>query len=49
VAGRQDLVEGRELVYGQSVTDGCIDWDDSVKVLEILAGAVRQRRLTENQ
>ncbi len=44
VAGRQDLVAGRELVYGQSVTDGCIDWDDSVRALEGLAEAVRQRR-----
>jgi len=45
VAGRQDLVPGQELVYGQSVTDGCIDWDSSVAVLEGLAAAVRQRRL----
>ncbi|MBI3283959.1 MAG: 3-deoxy-7-phosphoheptulonate synthase AroG [Burkholderiales bacterium] len=47
VAGRQDLVPGKELVYGQSVTDGCIDWDASVKVLEGLAEAVRQRRLQQ--
>jgi len=45
VAGRQDLVPGKELTYGQSVTDGCIDWDSSVQVLEGLAEAVRQRRL----
>ena len=45
VAGRQDLVPGKELVYGQSVTDGCISWDDSVGVLEGLADAVKQRRL----
>jgi len=45
VAGRQDLVPGQELVYGQSVTDGCIDWDSSVAVLEGLAAAVRQRRV----
>jgi 3-deoxy-7-phosphoheptulonate synthase len=45
VAGRQDLVPGKELVYGQSVTDGCISWDDSVAVLEGLAEAVKQRRL----
>jgi 3-deoxy-7-phosphoheptulonate synthase len=48
VAGRQDLVPGRELTYGQSVTDGCIDWDASVQVLEGLADAVRQRRLRED-
>lgn len=45
VAGRQDLVPGKELTYGQSITDGCIDWDSSVQVLEGLAAAVRQRRL----
>ncbi|MBK4733303.1 3-deoxy-7-phosphoheptulonate synthase AroG [Noviherbaspirillum pedocola] len=45
VGGRQDLVPGKELTYGQSVTDGCIDWDSSVKVLEGLAAAVQQRRL----
>jgi len=45
VGGRQDLVPGRELVYGQSVTDGCIDWDTSIGVLEGLAEAVKQRRV----
>jgi 3-deoxy-7-phosphoheptulonate synthase len=44
VAGRQDLVEGQPLVYGQSITDGCIDWEDSVRVLQALAQAVRERR-----
>ncbi len=44
IAGRQDLVPGQDLVYGQSVTDGCIDWDSSVQVLERLAQAVRARR-----
>ena len=44
VAGRQDLVEGRSLAYGQSITDGCIDWQTSVDVLEDLAVAVEARR-----
>lgn len=44
VAGRQDIVAGRAPVYGQSVTDGCIGWEDTVAVLETLAGAVRARR-----
>lgn len=44
VAGRQDQVEGRPLVYGQSITDGCIDWDTTVTVLEKLANAVTARR-----
>ncbi len=46
VAGRQDLVPGQPLVYGQSITDGCIDWDSSLKVLEVLAESVRERRRT---
>jgi 3-deoxy-7-phosphoheptulonate synthase len=44
VAGRQDLVPGKPLVYGQSITDGCIDWTSSVAVLERLAAAVQARR-----
>ncbi len=44
LAGRQDLVPGRTLEYGKSVTDACIDWDATVQVLERLAQAVRVRR-----
>jgi 3-deoxy-7-phosphoheptulonate synthase len=44
-AGRQDLVAGRELIYGQSITDACIDWETSVAVLDHLAAAVRARRV----
>ena len=44
VAGRQDLLPGRPLRYGQSITDGCIDWETSVGVLERLAAAVARRR-----
>ena len=44
-AGRQDLLPGKPLVYGQSITDGCIGWDDSRKLLDTLAEAVRKRRI----
>ncbi|GAA0259383.1 3-deoxy-7-phosphoheptulonate synthase [Rhodanobacter caeni] len=44
LGGRQDLVPGQPLVYGQSMTDGCIDWDSSLHVLERLDQAVRRRR-----
>ncbi|MBS0583690.1 MAG: 3-deoxy-7-phosphoheptulonate synthase [Proteobacteria bacterium] len=44
VAGRQDLVEGQPLQYGQSITDGCIAWDTTVRTLDRLAQAVRTRR-----
>ena len=49
VAGRQDLVEGQDLTYGQSITDGCIDWDTTVTALEALAESVTQRRAATNQ
>jgi 3-deoxy-7-phosphoheptulonate synthase len=49
VAGRQDLVPGVDLVYGQSITDGCIDWGTSVDVLEQLSAAVEQRRSLNQQ
>jgi 3-deoxy-7-phosphoheptulonate synthase len=43
-AGRQDIVPGQALEYGKSVTDACIDWDTSVKVLDTLAHGVEARR-----
>ncbi len=43
-AGRQDLVDGRALRYGQSITDACIDWASTVGVLDRLAACVRERR-----
>ena len=44
VAGRQDLIPGKELTYGQSITDGCIGWETTVESLERLAEAVATRR-----
>jgi 3-deoxy-7-phosphoheptulonate synthase len=44
VAGRQDRVGGRPLVYGQSVTDACLGWEDTVGALGVLAASVRARR-----
>ena len=44
VEGRQDLEEGRPLEFGQSITDACLGWDDSVQVLQVLAEAVKKRR-----
>lgn len=43
--GRQDLVPGKPLAYGVSITDACIGWVDSEKLLHQLAAAVRERRL----
>ena len=47
VFGRQDLQPGQtlaDLTYGQSITDGCIGWDDSLRILENLAKGVSARR-----
>ncbi|MGB9030812.1 MAG: 3-deoxy-7-phosphoheptulonate synthase [Acidobacteriaceae bacterium] len=44
VAGAQKLVPGRELVYGQSITDACIGWDETRTLLTELAQAVRAGR-----
>jgi 3-deoxy-7-phosphoheptulonate synthase len=44
VAGAQKLVPGKELVYGQSITDGCIDWNETRTALSELATAVRSGR-----
>jgi 3-deoxy-7-phosphoheptulonate synthase len=44
VAGRQDVVPGMAPTYGQSITDGCIDWDSTVPALHLLADAVAARR-----
>jgi 3-deoxy-7-phosphoheptulonate synthase len=44
VAGRQDVVPGVALTYGQSITDGCIDWETTVSSLNVLANAVETRR-----
>jgi 3-deoxy-7-phosphoheptulonate synthase len=45
VAGAQKLVMGEKLVYGQSITDACIGWDETKDALRELAGAVRSARL----
>lgn len=44
VEGRQDIVPGKELTYGQSITDSCINWDDSLDALKLLADGVIARR-----
>ena len=44
VGGNQDLTSGKPLIYGQSITDACLAWDDSVPLLEMLAEAVQERR-----
>jgi 3-deoxy-7-phosphoheptulonate synthase len=42
--GRQEHAPGKALAYGQSITDACLGWDDSVATLKVLAQAVQARR-----
>ncbi|WP_075180740.1 3-deoxy-7-phosphoheptulonate synthase AroG [Pantoea sp. 1.19] len=44
VEGNQSLDSGEPLVYGKSVTDACIGWEDTEAVLHQLAAAVKARR-----
>jgi len=44
-AGRQDLVPGKALDYGVSITDACLGWEDTVRLLDTLAEGVRARRV----
>lgn len=43
-SGRQELVPGQPLVYGQSITDGCLGWEETVALLDQLAESVQKRR-----
>lgn len=49
VAGAQSLVNGKALVYGQSITDACIDWAETAGLLRELAGAVKVRRAVRDK
>jgi 3-deoxy-7-phosphoheptulonate synthase len=44
VAGRQDLAVGRTLTYGQSITDGCVDLEETRVILDLLAEGVAKRK-----
>lgn len=44
VEGRQELVEGRALCYGQSITDACIGWEDTERLLAVLNQSIVERR-----
>ena len=46
VGGRQDLDSSDGLIYGQSITDACLSWEDSEPLRDTLADAVRKRRDT---
>ena len=47
-AGAQKFTAGKDdaraLEYGQSITDACLGWNDSLNLLELLSNAVEVRR-----
>ena len=45
--GRQEHTPGKALAYGQSITDACLGWDDTVATLNVLAQAVQARRVKQ--
>jgi 3-deoxy-7-phosphoheptulonate synthase len=49
VAGSQPLLDGKAPVYGQSITDACIDWSETRTLLQELATATQQRRATSKR
>ena len=48
-AGRQDLVPGKPLAHGVSITDPCLGWDDTAALLDTLSQGVRERRLKHSE
>ena len=44
VEGRQDPKPGQPLAFGQSITDACMSWEQTVPVLRDLGAAARERR-----
>ena len=44
VEGRQDVIEGKDLVYGQSITDACLGWDETDPLIRELSKASARRR-----
>ena len=43
--GRQEVVDRSNLTYGKSITDPCMNWEQTVSTLDKLAMAVTARRL----
>jgi len=49
VEGRQNISDDKDMVYGQSITDACIDWQQTRPLLNELAQAVQSRRKAGNK
>jgi 3-deoxy-7-phosphoheptulonate synthase len=42
--GKQSIAAGKPLTYGQSITDSCLGWKETVPLLEMLAAATHKRQ-----
>jgi 3-deoxy-7-phosphoheptulonate synthase len=49
IGGRQDVVQGRALSYGQSITDACLSFADTLPILDRLSEAVARRGTSARQ
>ncbi len=45
LAGRQDVVPGKKLAFGQSITDACLGWEDTEILIRELAESAKKRTL----
>jgi len=48
IEGNQKVIDKDNLIYGQSITDACVGWDETEKILSELADGVKARRLNKN-
>jgi 3-deoxy-7-phosphoheptulonate synthase len=48
-SGSQHVIDGQPLIYGKSITDGCLSWEETVPLLKTLASAVQKRRLVKTE
>ena len=46
VAGRQDIGVKSELVYGQSITDACIGWNETEELIDMLDDAINKKKIS---
>ncbi|CAH1595946.1 3-deoxy-7-phosphoheptulonate synthase [Vibrio rotiferianus] len=44
IEGNQPMTDINNLTYGQSITDPCLSWDDTVTMLDMLAEAVKSSK-----
>jgi 3-deoxy-7-phosphoheptulonate synthase len=46
IEGRQDIGKKEDLIYGQSITDACIGWNETEELIEMLNNAISKKNLS---